>query len=398
MSAKTSTPSSHKVIVVSNAFVNARFRLGIVEMRLLLAMLVRIGQHDKEFQEMHIPLKEIVGTSGRRLSQKDYQQLELISARLAKQSIHVQPLHDKQSEKQSATLDFDKVPLLLYVRYQSGRGFLRVRFSNEVQPYLLQLNQSFTQAKLTQLLKLKSTFAHRIYLLLKQYADFGKRLIDVDELKKMLSLEGQYKQFPMFCLRILDRAQQELRNTDLPFSYEVVGESRGIKRIKFLIQTQPTAVAEPIPERSNTGTASPANVAVASCEDALREIGLATSSLATLTAQLRRGQLLPAYVQFVIKRQRVGYAAGTVKNLAGAVFAAISRRQFVKEFEEQKKVRQQRVQPAGTQHHKIQGLLEEARNSLAFILSHYKGEELYRFEGHARADIARYEAQLLGTR
>ena len=108
---------------------------------------------------------------------------------------------------------------MAYAKYRGEEGALRVRFNDEVMPYLLQLHQNFTKAQVVQLLKLKSPHSYRIYWLLKEYAAFGSRTLGVDELKSILSLEGQYKQFPLFRLRVLERAREELAQTDLPFAH-----------------------------------------------------------------------------------------------------------------------------------------------------------------------------------
>jgi hypothetical protein len=394
MSATTSGLFSHKVIVLSNAFVNARFALSMVETRLLLAMLARIERSDTEFQEMRIPLRELIGLSGRRFSKKDYQQLEIMSERLAKRAIRAWPLHGKPIDPARVN-NFELITLLAYARYNVREGFLRVRFNNEVQPYLLQLNQNFTQVRITQLLKLKSTVAHRIYFLLKQFADFGKRLIELNELKRILGIEGKYKQKSLFCLRVLDRAQQELSTTDLPFDYELLPESKGVTLIRFSMQVRTALVAEPEQPPVAASPVPPANSA-AGCEQSLRELGLAARSIAIVADQLQHGQLTPAYVQFVIKKQREGQAAGKIKNLAGAIFYALGERQFVPEFEAQN-ARRQSNPLAAAQRRKTQGLLEEARNSLAFILTSYEGEERQRYEAQARAHIALYESQLQRT-
>lgn len=124
---------------------------------------------------------------------------------------------------------------MAYADYSSEERALIVKFNDRVREHLLQLNASnFTQAQLMQLLKLKSAHSYRIYWLLKQYGSFGVRTMSVEELKRVLDLEGQYKQFPLFKLRVLDRVKQELLQTNLAFEYELLrGKNNSVEEIRF---------------------------------------------------------------------------------------------------------------------------------------------------------------------
>lgn len=322
-----------KIVVQHNALVNARFDLSTVEMRLFMAMLSRIGRDDNEFREMCIPLTEIVALSGRRPSSKDYQQVAGMCDQLVSRILHIErPNPSQRKERRNAAPDFDKIPLMAYAKYRGEEGALRVRFNDEVMPYLLQLHRNFTKAQVVQLLKLKSPHSYRIYWLLKEYASFGSRLMGVEELKSLLNLDGQYKQFPLFRMRVLDRAQQELGKTDLPFDYELVREGKGVSHIRFVFKPVaglPDALALPAPE---------------GWQDTLHQVGLAATSLATIVELVEQQKVEVDYVLFVVKVQREKHRLGKVKSLPGSVFTAITRRHLMTEYQQQ----QQRRRPAST--------------------------------------------------
>ncbi|MBW3127713.1 replication initiation protein [Hymenobacter profundi] len=328
-----STPSeepSGKIVVQHNALVNARFDLSTVEMRLFMAMLSRIGRDDSEFREMCIPLTEIVALSGRRPSSKDYQQVASMCDQLVSRILHIErPTLTQRKERRNAP-DFDKIPLMAYAKYRGEEGALRVRFNDEVMPYLLQLHRNFTKAQVVQLLKLKSPHSYRIYWLLKEYSTFGNRVMSVEELKGLLNLDGQYKQFPLFRLRVLDKAQIELSQTDLPFEYELIRQGKSVFQIRFIFKQMPLLV-EPLPP------------ALAGWQEVLHQVGLAPSSLATIVSLVEQGAIEPEYVVFVVKAQREKHRLGKVKSLAGSVFTAITKRHLVTEYQqaqERHKVRQ----------------------------------------------------------
>jgi plasmid replication initiation protein len=321
---------SGKIVVQHNALVNARFDLSTVEMRLFMAMLSRIGRDDNEFREMRIPLTEIVALSGRRPSSKDYQQVAGMCDQLVSRILHIErPTLSQRKERRNVAPDFDKIPLMAYAKYRGEEGALRVRFNDEVMPYLLQLHRNFTKAQVVQLLKLKSPHSYRIYWLLKEYSTFGNRVMGVEELKGLLNLDGQYKQFPLFRLRVLDRAQEELSRTDLPFEYELIRQGKSVAQIRFLFKQIPLSIEATMPPLSGW-------------QEVLYQVGLAPSSLATILELVEEGKIDSDYVLFVVKVQREKHRLGKVKSLAGSIFTAIAKRHLVTEYQQAQERRLQR--------------------------------------------------------
>jgi hypothetical protein len=289
----------------------------------------------------------------------------------------------RRERRVSATPDFDKIPLMAYAKYRGEEGALRVRFNDEVMPYLLQLHQNFTKAQVVQLLKLKSPHSYRIYWLLKEYATFGVRVLGVEELKSILNLYGQYKQFPLFRLRVLDRAQQELSQTDLPFEYELLREGKAVTQIKFLFK--PIAV---LPE-----VIAPAPP---SWQQTLQELGLAPASLATIVELVGQGTVTVDYVQFVVRTQQAKFQAGKVKSLPGSVFTAITKQHLLLEYEAQRKTRSVAPGRSARQREKLLSELEDARRSLQFVLQSNVYTEATRpaAEVQVRQVITQLESQL----
>jgi hypothetical protein len=334
-----------KLVVQRNDLINARFALTTLEMRLFMAMLARIDRADSEFHELHIPVTEVVAVSGRRPSSNDYAQLKDMCALLASRVIYVERPSKKKVKRGGQALEevapsFSNTPLMAYADYSSEERALVVRFNDRVREHLLQLNDgNFTQAQLMQLLKLKSAHSYRIYWLLKQYGSFGTRTIRVDELKRVLDLEGQYKQFPLFKLRVLDRAQQELAQTNLAFDYELIrGKNNSVEEIRFRFAPVTTEVL------------LPSLPATTEWQKALLEVGVSASSIAAIGDLIDKGEIEPPYVQYVVQQQRTKSKQGKIKSLAGAVFTAIAKGHLLEEYRQLLVQRQKVVsrKPVGT--------------------------------------------------
>jgi hypothetical protein len=316
-----------KLVVQRNDLINARFALTTLEMRLFMAMLARIDRADSEFHELRIPVTEVVAVSGRRPSSNDYAQLKDMCALLASRVIYVERPSKKKAKRGGQALEevapsFSNTPLMAYADYSSEERALVVRFNDRVREHLLQLNDgNFTQAQLMQLLKLKSAHSYRIYWLLKQYGSFGTRTIRVDELKRVLDLEGQYKQFPLFKLRVLDRAQQELAQTNLAFDYELIrGKNNSVEEIRFRFTPVTSEVL------------LPSLPATTEWQKALLEVGVSASSMAAIGELIERKEIEPSYVQYVVQQQRTKSKQGKIKSLAGAVFTAITKGHSLEEY------------------------------------------------------------------
>ncbi|WP_201987217.1 replication initiation protein [Hymenobacter rubidus] len=324
--------STNKLVVQRNDLVNARFALTTLEMRLFMAMLSRIHRDDTEFSEMHIPVTEVVALSGRRPSSNDYQQLKDMCALLASRVIYIErPSKKKRTSKSIEDApSFSNTPLMAYADYSSEERALVVRFNDRVREHLLQLNEgNFTQAQLMQLLKLKSAHSYRIYWLLKQYGSFGSRTVRVDDLKRLLDLEGQYKQFPLFKMRVLDRAKSELAQTNLAFEYDLLrGTGKGVEQIRFRFT--------PVGSEALLPSALP----LSEWQKALVDVGVSTSSIETINALIEQGEIDPAYVLFVVSQQRVKSSKGKISSLAGAVFTAITKGHALEDYRKSLEVRQ----------------------------------------------------------
>ncbi len=74
---------------------------------------------------------------------------------------------------------------------------------------------------LTNALILKSTNQLRMYELLKQYENIGKREFDIDDLRELLGIKpDEYSRWNNFKARVLDSCQQALaEKTDISFTY-----------------------------------------------------------------------------------------------------------------------------------------------------------------------------------
>ena len=307
------------LVVQHNALVNARFNMSALEMRFFLAMLNRINRDDATFAVCEVQVREICSGSS---SNAIYTEVREMVRSIGKQALFIEAL--SPDGKRVKNPDVLTLPLMGIARYISKTGVVEASFNENIRPYLLELRDNFTKAQLSQLLKLKSPASHRIYWLLREYAAFGKRVIGLAELRNVLGLTTEYQdRFDHFRERVLNRAQSELAETDLPFTYELIKQGRVITEIRFLF-----APAE------STGIAAAA-VEPTGWEAAVLAVGVGEKSLPAIRSQLESGMYDEGYIQFVLQTVRAKVVQGKVKKEGGAVFKALTEGYMLADYHKQ---------------------------------------------------------------
>ena len=221
-----------KIVAQHNALINARFNFVPLQMRLFLALLSRIKFEDTDFKEHFIPANELIFE---RHGGSAYQQIDEMCDNITSFKLYIEFLEEGTRKRRRPKYDY--IPLMAKAGYDGELGGVVAAFNPLIMPYLLQLQESgnFTLAALAELRKLKSPYALRIYWLLKEYADFGHRTVSLAQLRFLLDIaETEYPRFSNFKARVLDKAQNELANMDLPFTFELERQNQLVQRIKFL--------------------------------------------------------------------------------------------------------------------------------------------------------------------
>ena len=342
--------------VQHNALVNARFGLGTLEMRLFLCMLGRIGRNDTAFTECSIPVRELAPEGS---SNVPYSEVAAMVKQLTRRALDIEKLGPKGHRHKDP--DIVSIPLMSFASYSKTEGTVVSRFNDAIRPYLLQLRDNFTKAEIKHLQKLKSVSSHRIYWLLKEYATFGRRTVSLNELRNLLGLTTEYEgRFDHFRTRVLDRAQQELRETDMPFTYEMIRQGKSVTEIRFLFAPAMGLLTEP---------AGPVGE---EWEVLLLSIGVSGKSLQQIKMQLEAGYYQKGYIHFVVDRTAEQVRAGKIKKQAGAVYKALTEGYLLADYELAQKVSNQKPKqpkPAqlSRQQQKAKGELEDAQNSLKWL-------------------------------
>lgn len=128
------------------------------------------------------------------------------------------------------------VSFLNVVRTDKRSGKARIKFHEDMMPFLQNFKSEYTTYKLYYIMTMKSQFSIRLYELLKSVA--GKQLwyFDFEELKKIFMCEN-YKLFGDFKRRVITPAITEINSkTDITVTYILVKDGKAVVGIEFEIQ------------------------------------------------------------------------------------------------------------------------------------------------------------------
>ncbi|MBY0123299.1 replication initiation protein [Bacillus sp. S/N-304-OC-R1] len=214
------------LVTKSNMLIEANYKLGVVEQKIILCLASNIQPTDSDFKTYTLPIKEFTKLLGLKGTPK-YTELRQTTRELMQKVFEVR-INKKVIQ----------VAWLSYVAYNETEGTIDIRFDPFLRPYLLELKKEFTSYKLENVVKLKSSYAIRIYELLKQYEKLQERTFPLHTLRKMLGAEDIYPAYGNFKQRVLVPAQKELKKkTDISFEIEEIKDGRRVSKVKFMIQS-----------------------------------------------------------------------------------------------------------------------------------------------------------------
>lgn len=301
-----------------NALINARFSMIPLQMRLFVSMLARQDFGQTEFRSHLIPIKELILDSQ---GGSAYERVDAMCQNIMEFKIYIEKL-EPQTRRRTKKPAFTYINLISTASWEPELGGVLASFNVDALPYLLQLQEAgnFTLADLKEVQKLKSPSALRIYWLLKEYAEFGRRTMSVQELRFVLDVqEHEYPQFRSFKAKILEPARDQLAVTDIPFSYEVQRQGKVVQRVSFQFARKvPAKKALVLP--------------VDSWATALLELGLKPASIEQVEAQLKAKEYDEGYLRFVVERVGSQHRLGKIKKPAGAIYKALIEKYLLPDY------------------------------------------------------------------
>lgn len=216
----------NKLVIKSNKLIEARYQLSLNEQKIILYAVSKLDTTKDKFNILEIQTREFIELLN--TSQFRYVEIRELVSNLMSKQIRI------ETDKRDLVANW-----VSSIDYIKDTGLIELEFSEKLIPYLLQLKEQFTRYQLENILYLKNKHSIRIYELLKQYQKIGKREFTVDELKKILMLEGKYEQFRDFNKSVLKQTMEEINEfTDLNIDIKYIKQGRKVVSIKYIIESK----------------------------------------------------------------------------------------------------------------------------------------------------------------
>lgn len=215
--------------VMANAIIKGKQTMSLQEAKLIRLLITQIAKNDKDFKTYCINIQELA----KFLEVPDnnlYRDIRNICQSLMTRTIKIQ--------NGSQWKIFQWLQLAEY----DGHGTVTLMLSNQIAPYLLQLNAWFTQYQLKNILAMKSFYSIRLYELLKLALGENKKkkmeyMFSIQALREYLECENKFKKIIDFKKKVLDIAVRDISEySEYNCTYECKKTSRSITDIMFYLE------------------------------------------------------------------------------------------------------------------------------------------------------------------
>lgn len=221
-------------VVKSNQVIEASYQLSAVEQRIVLAAISRIPKNqpitDDELYPVSVNELQLLGVH----EKTAYRDLKEGINRLYERSINLS-VDDKSI----------KMRWVQEVQFLDSQSVIGIRFSKPILPFISNLSREFTKYALSDIAGINSGYGIRIYELLVQYRQIGKREISVDNLRTMLELGKKYPLFADFKKRVIDTAVDQINEySPLRVTYEQKKTGRKVTHITFSFKEKTRTIGQ----------------------------------------------------------------------------------------------------------------------------------------------------------
>ena len=210
-------------IAKSNYLIEASYNLSLQEQRLILACLSKINSTQAPKREVSLLASE-------------YSELMKVSIKNAHRELY--SAADKLYERSVIVAAPEKTEEFRWIQkkviFHKGEGKITLSWSEDVLAYIGQLKRRFTTYRLADIANLNTSYAIRIYELLMQFNATKKRLISLEEFRKLFQLEDKYPLFKDLNKWVIKPAVKEINDSsNLIVYYSTKKKGKNVIALEF---------------------------------------------------------------------------------------------------------------------------------------------------------------------
>ncbi len=234
------TYNSDHYTVAANDIIRGKQSMTLQTARLIRLLITQVVREDKDLKTYTCRITDLAKFFNIPKNNL-YRDIEKICETALKSLVYIGTGNPKQPWKR-----FHWVSSAEY----DGEGNLTLRLSDEIKPYVLELDKWFTQYQLKNILEFNSYYAIRLYEILKceDGATRNSRSeieFEIDELRKYMDCEKKYKLFADFKRKVIEVAVREINEkSDIYLEVRYKKRSRSVSGVIFEIHENHWVMAE----------------------------------------------------------------------------------------------------------------------------------------------------------
>ena len=217
--------------VMANDIVKGKQDMTLWEARIIRLLITQVVKQDTDLRTYTCRIQDLAKFLDI-TSQTIYQDIKVICKRLLSRIVEVGTGNSKEPWKM-----FHWVQTASY----DGNGNITLKLSDEIAPFLLELNAWFTQYQLQDILSFNSYYAIRLYELLKCELGIGREnkytfVFSIDCLRELFSCEKKYSKTNDFIRKVIDMGIKEINlKSDIEVEYELIKTGKKYTEISFSV-------------------------------------------------------------------------------------------------------------------------------------------------------------------
>lgn len=223
--------NSDHFTVMANAIVKGRQSMTLQAARLVRIMISQVVKEDKDLRTYTCSIKELA--SFLNIPRNNlYRDIEGICNILHKSVVYIGTGNPKKPWRQLNWISMSEY---------DGEGTLTIKLSEDIKPYVIGLEEYYTQYQLKNILSFNSFYAIRLYELIKCEDGVNRNEkdeieFDVTELREAFDCCDKYLKFKDFRVNVIKTAVDEInQKSDIEIIPNFIKEGRAVKKISFNI-------------------------------------------------------------------------------------------------------------------------------------------------------------------
>lgn len=219
-------------VVQSNEIISGKQSLSINAAKLLRSAIMQIKPDDEELKPYIVTIPEFAKML--KVSRQDvHKSVDQITDDIIKNPLYIK-------EEKNGKIKWVKMPWVSMCKYNSDEG-IYIQLNKELQPFLVNLKERYTQYTLDSVLTMKSIYGIRLFeliqskIMVKVLPKDGKDVIlTIDEIRTACDCTEKFERYSNFKAKVLLTALKEINEkTMFRVTYLEMKSGKSIKAIMF---------------------------------------------------------------------------------------------------------------------------------------------------------------------